>query len=99
MPQAKVTGVRISSKMVCKYTDEEFVTFEAEITADFDKPPTEEEVVAEIGQLFKAGIDPAIENQFRQYGSRNKLFRVAAKLARPRAIKHCERMLQREDKD
>ena len=91
----EIVGVKVWASRKYWYTREENLEFSAQVEARFTEPPTDDEFDTTIAMLFKR-IRSGIKAEVKLETSKNKLFRLAKQVERPKLIKGFERILARE---
>ncbi len=90
----RIVGVKVWENRKYWYTREENLEFGGLIEAHFDEHPTDEEFDAVVDGLYEK-IRTRIKAEVKKETGKNKLFRLAKKVERPKLIRGFERMLKR----
>ena len=91
--KVEIVSVRVWESRDYRYTREEYLSFGIQAEAKFNEPPTDEEFDQEVVRLYMK-LRKAIKAEVKEYAERDKLFRLAKKVERPKLIRGYERILK-----
>ena len=89
----EIVGVKVWESRDYSYTREERLSFGIQAEAKFNEPPTDEEFDQAIVKLY-VKLREAIKAEVQEHAERDKLFRLAKKVERPKLIRGYERILK-----
>ncbi len=96
--KAKIVGVKVWMARKYWYTREENLEFGGLVEARFDEHPTDDEFDKTVDSLYSK-MKARIKAEVKAETAKNKLFRLAKKVERPKLIRGFERMLKRKGED